>query len=104
MTATDVELRRLLRPRDDPNHPELGILSVYREHGVVPKDSRDDNVNKTPEDTGRYLRVRPGDLVVNKMKAWSGSVAVSKYDGIVSGDYLVCEHCQASCVPIYTIC
>jgi type I restriction enzyme S subunit len=63
---------------------------VYREHGVVPKSSRADNYNKTPDDLSRYLRVRPGDLVVNKMKAWSGSVGVSSHEGIVSGDYLVC--------------
>lgn len=90
MSGAGIALRRLLRPREDPNHPDLPVLSVYRDHGVVPKDSRTDNFNKTPADTTRYLRVRPGDLVVNKMKAWSGSVAVSAYDGIVSGDYLVC--------------
>lgn len=64
---------------------------MYRDHGVVPKDSRSDNFNKTPEDVSRYLHVQPGDLVVNKMKAWSGSVAVSQFEGIVSGDYLVCS-------------
>jgi type I restriction enzyme S subunit len=32
----------------------------------------------------------PGDVVVNKMKAWQGSIAVSAFRGIVSGDYLVC--------------
>jgi type I restriction enzyme S subunit len=83
-------LRRLLRVREDTNRPDLEVLSVYREHGVVPKSSRADNYNKTPDDLSRYLRVRPGDLVVNKMKAWSGSVGVSSHEGIVSGDYLVC--------------
>jgi type I restriction enzyme S subunit len=64
---------------------------VYRDRGVLPKASRDDNYNKTPEDVSQYKRVRSGDVVVNKMKAWSGSLAVSRYDGIVSGDYMVCE-------------
>lgn len=67
------------------------MLSVYRDHGVVPKESRSDNYNKTPEDVSRYLHVREGDLVVNKMKAWSGSLAVSAHEGIVSADYLVCR-------------
>jgi type I restriction enzyme S subunit len=85
-----VALRRLLRPRRVSDRSDLQVLSVYRDHGVVPKSSRTDNHNKTPEDISRYLHVRPGDLVVNKMKAWSGSIAVSKHEGIVSGDYLVC--------------
>lgn len=86
-----IPLRRILSVREESNRPDLQVLSVYRDHGVVPKASRADNFNKTPIDVTRYLHVRSGDLVVNKMKAWSGSVAVSGYEGIVSGDYLVCE-------------
>ena len=35
--------------------------------------------------------MRVGDFVVNKMKAWQGSVAVSQYEGIVSPAYFVYE-------------
>src|SRR6185437_5462158 len=49
------------------------------------------NFNKTPEDVSRYQEVRVGDLVVNKMKAWQGSVSISAHHGIVSPDYLVCS-------------
>ncbi|GAA1840102.1 restriction endonuclease subunit S [Actinomadura bangladeshensis] len=66
------------------------MLSVYRDHGIVPKESRDDNFNKTPLDLSRYQEVRAGDLVINKMKAWQGSLGISDYHGIVSPDYLVC--------------
>ncbi|MEV8370252.1 restriction endonuclease subunit S [Microbacterium sp. NPDC064584] len=65
------------------------LLSVYRDHGVVPKDSRDDNHNRASDDLTKYQLVRRGDLVVNKMKAWQGSVAVSSLDGIVSPAYFV---------------
>jgi len=58
---------------------------------VVPKESRSDNYNKTPEDITRYQEVRVGDLVVNKMKAWQGSVGISAHRGVVSPDYLVCS-------------
>jgi type I restriction enzyme, S subunit len=85
-----VRLRYLLRPREITNRTDLQVLSVYRDHGVVPKDSRSDNFNKTPEDITRYQEVRAGDLVVNKMKAWQGSVGISNHHGIVSPDYLVC--------------
>src|ERR1035437_1659476 len=85
-----VRLSGLLQEVDDRRHADLEVLSVSRDLGVVPKASRDDNFNKTPEDLTTYKRVRTGDLVVNKMKAWSGSLAISGYDGIVSGDYMVC--------------
>ena len=65
------------------------VLSVYREYGVIPKDSRDDNHNVTSEDTSNYRYVRKGDFVINKMKAWQGSMAVSQYTGIVSPAYYV---------------
>lgn len=71
------------------NHGNAQVLSVYREYGVIPKDSRDDNHNVTSEDTSNYRYVRKGDFVINKMKAWQGSMAVSRYIGIVSPAYYV---------------
>ena len=76
--------------RNEPRNPgNQQVLSLYRELGVVPKDSRDDNHNVTSEDTSNYKYVKPGDFVINKMKAWQGSVAVSDYEGIVSPAYYV---------------
>ena len=76
--------------RNEPRNPgNCIVLSLYRELGVVPKDSRDDNHNVTSEDTSKYKYVKPGDFVINKMKAWQGSVAVSDYEGIVSPAYFV---------------
>ncbi|MBP7468773.1 MAG: restriction endonuclease subunit S [Thauera sp.] len=67
------------------------LLSVYRDHGVVPKASRDDNNNKPSDDLSTYQLVDVGDLAINKMKAWQGSVAVSEHRGIVSPAYFVYE-------------
>ena len=73
------------------NEPDKEVLSVYRELGVVKKNERDDNHNRTPLDLTQYKYVRPGDLVVNKMKAWQGSVGVSDFEGIVSPAYFIYE-------------
>ena len=73
------------------NHPDAEVLSLYRDLGVVPKNSRDDNHNVTSEDTAQYKYVEEGNLVINKMKAWQGSLAVSGYTGIVSPAYYVCR-------------
>lgn len=67
----------------------MPVLSLYREYGIIPKDSRNDNHNITSEDVSKYKYVRSGDFVINKMKAWQGSVAVSGYEGIVSPAYYV---------------
>lgn len=76
--------------RNEPRNPgDTVVLSLYRELGVIPKDSRDDNHNVTSEDTSKYKYVQPGDFVINKMKAWQGSVAVSEYEEIVSPAYFI---------------
>jgi type I restriction enzyme S subunit len=67
------------------------LLSVYRDYGVIPKASRDDNNNKPSDDLNPYQLVKVGDLAINKMKAWQGSVAISEYQGIVSPAYFVYE-------------
>ncbi|MEU4048004.1 hypothetical protein AB0F09_02170 [Streptomyces olivaceus] len=86
-----LSLRYLVRPVERTGFADYQVLSVYRDHGVIPKSSRTDNYNKTPADLSRYQLVRKGDLVVNKMKAWQGSLGISDHEGIVSPDYLVCQ-------------
>ena len=85
-----------LHLKTQKNMGDRQVLSLYRDYGIVPKDSRDDNHNVTSEDTSSYRYVRVGDFVVNKMKAWQGSVAVSQYEGIVSPAYFVYEFIDES--------
>ncbi|MEN6079628.1 restriction endonuclease subunit S [Chromobacterium piscinae] len=83
-------LRAVTSLKSDKNRPDLPVLSVYREYGVILKNSRDDNHNATSLDTSNYKVVKPGDLVVNKMKAWQGSMGVSAHHGVVSPAYITC--------------
>lgn len=84
-------LGSLITPRSERGRPDLPLLSVVREKGVVPRSelSREENHNFIPDDLGNYKIVRKGDLVVNKMKAWQGSLGVAPCDGIVSPAYYV---------------
>ncbi len=66
-------------------------LSVYRDYGVIKRDSRNDNHNRVSEDISNYKLVEPGDFVFNKMKCWQGSLGISEYRGIVSPAYTVCK-------------
>ena len=83
------KVKNIARRKSDKNMPDAQVLSLYRELGIVVKSDRDDNHNVTSEDTSNYKYVEKNDLVVNKMKAWQGSIAVSSYNGIVSPAYYV---------------
>jgi type I restriction enzyme, S subunit len=84
-----LRIRNLYQRRNRRGFPDEELLSVYRDYGVIKKASRDDNHNRASDDLSSYLLVEPGDLVVNKMKAWQGSIAVSDHHGIVSPAYFV---------------
>ncbi len=77
--------------RSARNRTDLPLLSVLREKGVVPRSSLgdDENYNFIPDDLSNYRVAFAGDLVVNKMKAWQGSVGIAPCDGIVSPAYFV---------------
>lgn len=81
--------------------PDATVLSLYRDHGIVPKDSRDDNHNVTSLDTSKYKFVEIGDFVINKMKGWQGSMALSGFEGIVSPAYHVFKITADNLVPSY---
>lgn len=84
-----VPLWTLFRRVKRTGFPDAELLSVYRDFGVVPKASRDGNFNNASEDLSTYQLVKAGDLAINKMKAWQGSVAISEFEGIVSPAYFI---------------
>ena len=86
-----VKLRRVLHPVSIKNHPELPLLSVVREQGVIIRDVTDKeaNHNYIPDDLSNYKMVKKGQFAMNKMKAWQGSYGISDYTGIVSPAYFI---------------
>ena len=84
-------IKQIMRNKSIKGYPDEMVLSLYRDYGVVPKNSRSDNHNVTSEDTSSYKFVEVGDFVINKMKAWQGSMAVSEFQGIISPAYYICR-------------
>jgi len=86
-----VKLRHILSPYSEKNHPEMPLLSVVREKGVIVRnvDDKEENHNYVPEDLSGYKLVKRGQFAMNKMKAWQGSYGVSQFNGIVSPAYYV---------------
>lgn len=85
------KLRQVLSPFSEKNYPDMPLLSVVREKGVIIRnvESKEENHNYVPDDLSNYKLVKQGQFTMNKMKAWQGSYGVSKYDGIVSPAYFV---------------
>ena len=85
------KFRTILTPIAERNRPDLPLLSVVREKGVIERNIKDDseNYNYIPDDLSNYKVVKSGQFAMNKMKAWQGSYGISKFDGIVSPAYFV---------------
>ncbi len=85
------KLGTLLKPISIKDHPDLPLLSITRELGVIERNLDDDegNHNFIPDDLSGYKVVREGQFGMNKMKAWQGSYGISPVTGIVSPAYYV---------------
>jgi type I restriction enzyme, S subunit len=84
-------LGKLLEPTVTKNKPELPLLSITREKGVILRslDNEEENHNFIPDDLSNYKVLEEGQFGMNKMKAWQGSYGISAYTGIVSPAYFI---------------
>ncbi len=64
------------------------LLSLSKYKGVIPKDSLDERAGGASTLVG-YKKVFKDNLVINKMQAVNGLLAVSELEGITSPDYSV---------------
>lgn len=78
------------------------LLRVSQYTGVTQRKSVDgsDGPDTRASSLVGYKRVAPGDLVINIMLAWNGSMGVSRYDGIASPAYCVYRF-KPGAVPWY---
>lgn len=92
-----VKLGSCLSPVSVKNSPELPLLSITREQGVIERDvdDQESNHNFIPDDLSGYKKLEKGQFGMNKMKAWQGSYGVSKFTGIVSPAYFVFDFTRA---------
>jgi type I restriction enzyme, S subunit len=75
--------------------PDLPLLSVYLDRGVIPYAEGGRRVHAPSERLDAYQVVRPGDLVLNNQQAWRGSVGISAHHGIISPAYVIWRNSSA---------
>ena len=64
------------------------LLAVSIHHGVVRRDTLTDDLPRA-EDLSNYKLCEPGDIVLNRMRAFQGAIGISPQRGLVSPDYAV---------------
>jgi type I restriction enzyme S subunit len=79
----------LFRERDERGEPDLPLLEVSINAGVVVREFSEDRIESTAADFNTYKVARQGDVVFNKMRMWQGAVGMAPEDGLVSPDYTV---------------
>ncbi|MBS0522456.1 MAG: restriction endonuclease subunit S [Proteobacteria bacterium] len=89
---TVTRLGNLFREVAGPGNEELPILSVSIHHGVSDEEVAEEDMDRKvtrSEDRSKYVRVEPGDLVYNMMRAWQGGFGAVTVPGMVSPAYVV---------------
>jgi type I restriction enzyme S subunit len=92
-THWDIDrLGTLFREIKEEGNDDLPILSVSIHNGVsdrqLDEDEMERKVNRS-EDTSKYKKVAPADLVYNMMRAWQGGFGTVLVPGLVSPAYVV---------------
>lgn len=77
----------LFTERVETNRPDLPLLSVTSDRGVIPRSADDQSASV---DLTHYKRISLGDIGYNTMRMWQGISALSDRDGIISPAYTVC--------------
>ena len=82
-------IKTLFREKDQRSGDGQGLLlSFTRTRGILPHSDVSSRMSSA-SDLSQYRVCMPGDLVMNRMQAWSGMLSVSSIGGLVSPDYSV---------------
>lgn len=79
------DLFKLITDKAPEDH-DFELLSLYASIGVRPRKDLAQRGNKAVSTDGYWI-VKKGDIVVNKLLAWMGSIGLSSYEGVTSPAY-----------------
>jgi len=82
-------IKTILREVDSRSVDGLGtLLSLSRVRGLIPRNDMTDKMHSAKTLVG-YKHYSSGQIVMNRMQAWSGMFGTAAIDGLVSPDYAV---------------
>lgn len=80
--------RDIFEPVSERARPELPLLAVMQDIGIVRREDLDRRVAMPDGDTSAYKVVRPGDFVIS-LRSFEGGLEYSNIKGLVSPAYTV---------------
>ncbi|RBP85446.1 type I restriction enzyme S subunit [Rhodobacter sp. 140A] len=80
--------RDIFEPVSERARPDLPLLAVMQDIGIVRRDELDRRVAMPDGDTSSYKVVRPGDFVIS-LRSFEGGLEYSTITGLVSPAYTV---------------
>ena len=84
----------LYSERKEQGNDDLPILTVSINTGVSDRELSDDETARAfvrSEDKSKYMKVYPGDLTYNMMRAWQGAFGAVRVEGMVSPAYVIAK-------------
>lgn len=80
-------IKTVLHERDARSRDGRGtLLSLTRNRGLIPHSQMTDKMHSAKTLVG-YKLYRPGQIVMNRMQAWSGMFGAGAIQGLISPDY-----------------
>ena len=95
-----VKVKALFEIRSTKGNPNLPVLSVTQDQGVVLRSSLERKINMSDTNTGGYKLVEPGDFVIS-LRSFQGGLEYSTIRGIVSPAYYVISPKGPICSSFY---
>lgn len=82
-------IKTVLREKDARSLDGSGLLlSLSRNRGLIARSDMTDKIHSAQTLAG-YKLYEPGEIVMNRMQAWSGMFGAGNKPGLVSPDYAV---------------
>lgn len=92
--------REIFMPVSERARPDLPLLAVMQDIGIVRRDELDRRVTMPEGDTSTYKVVRPGDFVIS-LRSFEGGLEYSSITGLVSPAYTVLRPTRPICAEYY---
>jgi type I restriction enzyme S subunit len=92
--------REVFIPISERARPDLPLLAVMQDIGIVRRDELDRRVTMPDGDTSTYKVVRPGDFVIS-LRSFEGGLEYSNVLGLVSPAYTVLRPMRSICAGYY---
>lgn len=77
---------------DKKHNSDLPILAITQEHGAIPRELINYQVQASEESVASYKVVNEGDFIIS-LRSFQGGIEYSRYKGICSPAYIILRPC-----------